>query len=124
MTPSDSPPPCVLVADDALGGFFALNGGRFGSGGHTVWYFAPDTLEWEDTKLGYSEFLRWSFSTALDKFYASFRWSSWLDDVAGVPADRVFFFVPPLFATGQDLGERFRSTVPIEEAFHLHLGTI
>src|SRR5262245_8992381 len=37
------PPPWVLKADDILGGFFALNGGRFAPEGHSVWYFAPDT---------------------------------------------------------------------------------
>ena len=50
MAESTTPPPWVLVADDVLGGFFAMNGGRFGSAGHTIWYFATDSLEWEDTQ--------------------------------------------------------------------------
>jgi len=36
--------------------FFALDTGRFGQTGH-VYYFAPDTLEWESTELAYSGFL-------------------------------------------------------------------
>lgn len=34
-------PPFLRVADDAIGGFFALNGGHFGPGGPNVWYFSP-----------------------------------------------------------------------------------
>ena len=56
---SNTPPPCLLIGDDVLGGFFALNGGRFAPEGHSVWYFAPDTLEWEDTEKGYTDFLHW-----------------------------------------------------------------
>ena len=33
---SEAPPPWLLVADDVLGGFFALNGGRFSPDGHTI----------------------------------------------------------------------------------------
>ena len=57
---SDTPPPAVLIADDDLGVFFALNGGRFAAENHSVWYFAPDTLRWEDTGKGYSDFHYWS----------------------------------------------------------------
>ncbi|MBL8938944.1 MAG: DUF2625 family protein [Archangium sp.] len=43
-----------LVGDDAVGGFFSLNGGRFGQN-NNVFYFAPDDLEWQDLEVGYSE---------------------------------------------------------------------
>jgi hypothetical protein len=36
MVESETPPPAVLIADDVLGGFFALNGGRFAAEGHSV----------------------------------------------------------------------------------------
>ncbi len=38
--------PFYLIADDAIGGFFALNGGGLGSDAGKVYYLAPDTLEW------------------------------------------------------------------------------
>jgi len=51
----------LLVADDAVGGFFALNGdGLPGPAGH-VFYHAPDRLAWEDTAKGYSDWLNWLF---------------------------------------------------------------
>src|SRR5262245_17489748 len=51
---STVPLPFLLVADDVIGGFFALDGGAFGNPGK-VFYFAPDTLEWEDTGNTYSD---------------------------------------------------------------------
>src|SRR5688572_9820153 len=35
-----------LVADDLVGGFFALDGGGLGAGGGQVFYFAPDAVAW------------------------------------------------------------------------------
>lgn len=49
-----------LVADDAVGGFFAINGGRFGTDHGKVYYWSPDSVEWESLGLGYSEFLVWA----------------------------------------------------------------
>ena len=46
-----------LIADDAVGGFFALNGSALGEDFNQVYYFAPDSLRWEACKLGYSDFV-------------------------------------------------------------------
>ena len=54
----------LVVAYDVVGGFFALNGGGLGEQ-PSVYYFAPDTLEWEDTELSYSEFVIWLASGRL-----------------------------------------------------------
>ena len=50
-------PSYLLVADDVLGGFFAINGGAFRGKAGNVFYCALDIGEWEDTQLGYSRFL-------------------------------------------------------------------
>jgi hypothetical protein len=34
----------LLIADDVVGGFYALNSGALGAGTGQVFYFAPDTL--------------------------------------------------------------------------------
>jgi hypothetical protein len=36
-----------LIADDVIGGFFAINGGAFGKDVGKVYYLTPDTLDWE-----------------------------------------------------------------------------
>ncbi|HTM22822.1 MAG TPA: DUF2625 family protein, partial [Kofleriaceae bacterium] len=41
-------PGALLVADDAIGGFFAINGGAFDGPLGNLFYLAPDTLRWED----------------------------------------------------------------------------
>ena len=38
----------LIVATDVVGGIFAINSGKFDEGIGDVWYFAPDTLDWED----------------------------------------------------------------------------
>ena len=37
----------LIVAQDIVGGIFAINMSKFKDGIKQVWYFAPDTLEWE-----------------------------------------------------------------------------
>jgi hypothetical protein len=47
LSEAQSAPPILVVADDAIGGSFAINGGGLdGPQGH-VHYFAPDRLKWE-----------------------------------------------------------------------------
>ena len=50
-----------LVADDAMGGFFAVNGGAFGEQ-RDVFYWAPDNLEWEPLGFGFTSFFRWALA--------------------------------------------------------------
>src|SRR5262245_59603130 len=67
-------PGALLVADDALGGFFALNGGRFPGPVGGVHYLALDTGQWEDLGVGFSEWLQTVFSKRLEAFYTDLRW--------------------------------------------------
>jgi uncharacterized protein DUF2625 len=121
---SETAPPWLLVADDILGGFFALDGGRFGGRNHTIWYFAPDSLEWEDTKHAYSEFLRWSFSGKLDLFYEAWRWPGWEGEVSKVGGDEALHVYPPLSTDGASLGDRSRRAVPIMELFRMQVAAV
>jgi hypothetical protein len=124
MVESDTPPPCTLVADDVLGGFFALNGGRFSSEGHTVWYFAPDALEWEDTDRGYTDFLTWCLSGDLELFYRPYRWPDWRAEVELLRGDQAFSIAPRLFTAGDPIGQRSRRPVPITELFGMYVGAV
>ena len=124
MSESNTPPPLVLIADDVLGGFFALNGGRFSSGMQNVWYFSPDSLEWEDTARGYSDFLSWTFVGDLELFYRPYRWPGWRNDVAKLAGDQGFSIFPFLSTEGPDIARRSRKPVPIRELFMLHLGAV
>ena len=46
-------PSYLLVADDVLGGFFAINGSAFAGEAGNVFYYAPGSGEWEDCEMGY-----------------------------------------------------------------------
>jgi len=111
----------LLVADDAIGGFFAINGGALGDDVKNLYYFAPDSLEWEPLGIGYSDFLRWSFSDRLDQFYEWIRWPSWKDDVRTLHGDRCYAFYPFLFTKEGKGGSGQRSEVPVEEAWGLQM---
>jgi hypothetical protein len=124
MQESDTPPPWLLIGDDVLGGFFALNSGRFAAEGHTVWYFAPDSLEWEDTERGFSDFFHWSLVGDLEAFYTPYRWAGWQSEVSALSGDLALSVYPPLFLAGPPIEERSRRAVPITELFSLHVGAV
>jgi hypothetical protein len=112
-----------LVADDVLGGFFALNGGGFHGPKTEVFYFAPDTLGWEPlTGMGYTEFLNWSFNSNLDEFYESFRWPGWQSEVSALSGDEALSVYPPLFTKeGKKISNCSRRRCPISEIYDLHV---
>lgn len=113
-------PGMLTVAYDAAGGFFALDTGRFGQTGH-IYYFAPDTLEWESTELAYSGFINWLVVGDLQQFYETFRWEGWQHESGSLGADRVFSYYPPLW-TKEGGGENsYKSPVSVREAWELVL---
>ncbi|HET9448508.1 MAG TPA: DUF2625 domain-containing protein [Steroidobacteraceae bacterium] len=111
----------LLVADDAIGGFFAVNGGAFGSDVQSMYYFAPDALNWEPMQLGYSDFLQWTFCGELAQFYDWIRWPAWQDDVKTLHGDRSFTFYPCLFTKEGEGGRGRRAVVPVEESWGLQM---
>jgi hypothetical protein len=117
---TEGKPSALLVADDVIGGFYALNGGAIdGIAPGNIAYLAPDTLAWEDTGLGYSEFLCWSWSGKLDACHADQRWSGWRDEVRTLHGDQVLMVYPFLWMKGPPIGDRLRKPIPVAEAFSL-----
>jgi hypothetical protein len=115
----ESAPPILVVADDVVGGSFAINGGGLdGAPGH-VHYFAPDRLEWESLERGYADFLQWTLRGDLDGFYEGQRWPEWPADAAALPGDQAFSIYPTLWAKGPPIEERSRRPVPMAELFGL-----
>lgn len=115
-----APLPFLLIADDVVGGFYALDGGVLGKAGN-VFYYAPDSLEWEDTECGYSQFLQWSLSGDLEQYYLNARWPEWQDEVAQLKGDQGLSIYPFLCAEGPLTAERSRKAVPILELYGLYV---
>jgi hypothetical protein len=111
----------LLVADDAIGGCFAINGGALGPKIKCIHYFAPDTLGWEPLDIGYSDFIQWVCMGKLDQFYEWIRWKGWEADIANLHGDRCFSFYPPLFTKEGKGGSGRRDEIPIEEAWGLQM---
>ncbi|STY62188.1 DUF2625 domain-containing protein [Mannheimia haemolytica] len=115
-------PPFLLIADDVLGGFFAINGGVLGDDIGNIYYFPPDTLEWESLEINYSQFLYWVLTGDLSLFYSQFRWNNWMDDVMKINGNHGYSFMPFLWTKeGKDIEKVFKREVPIEEIYSLVL---
>ncbi|MFC4476103.1 DUF2625 domain-containing protein [Flavobacterium chungangensis] len=115
-------PSFFLIADDALGGFYILNGGALGTDLGKVYYFAPDNLEYEQLDISYSEFLEFCFNNDLDKYYSGSRWENWKEDLAALHGDQVFNFYPFLWTEeGSDINKVQRKMIPVEEQYNLNL---
>ena len=107
----------LLVADDALGGFFALNGGAFGQETlGKIYYLSPDNLEWEPLDKSYSDFLIFCFAGDLDKFYNGMRWKGWQQEVAKIDGSQGIICYPFLFSEeGKNVNKTERKALPIQE---------
>lgn len=115
-------PAFLLIADDAIGGFFAINGGQFGNDMGKVYYLSPDNLEWEGLDLSYSDFLEFCFNGNLDDFYKDLRWENWRDEVAKLDGNMAYNCYPLLWTKeGKDINKVSRKAVPVQEQYEVNL---
>lgn len=116
------PPAFFLVADDAAGGYFAINYGSFGKDLDSIYYLSPDNLVWEPLSMNYEDFVWFCFSGDIKGFYKGIRWESWQKDIQTLKADEVFHILPPLWSKeGKDVEKSFRNPVSAEEQFSYNL---
>jgi hypothetical protein len=116
------PAPFLLIADDAIGGFYVLNGGALGKDLGKIYYFAPDSLEYEPLDLTYSEFILFCFNNDLDSFYKGLRWENWKNDVKNLNYDKVYNFVPFLWTKeGKEIEKNSRKEIQIEEQYSMNI---
>ncbi len=102
----------IVVGYDILGGFFALNAGKFQDHPGNVFYFAPDTLEWEDLEMGYTQFLNWLCMGNIVDFYQPYLWDGCFDESIQSDVTKGFHFYPPLWTKSDS---RSRRLVPQTE---------
>jgi hypothetical protein len=121
---SGQKPLFVLVADDVVGGFFAIDGGGLGFQQGKVCYHAPDTLRWENTEKGYTDFLIWCFKGDLKLYYDTMRCPEWEQETQRLAGDQVFGIYPFLSSAGPPVSERNREPVSIAEMYKLTIGPL
>lgn len=109
-----------IVAYDVLGGFFAMNSGAFPGKTGNIFYFAPETLRWQDFHGSYSQLFSWAIMGGLEKFYQGMRWPNWQDEVSRMSGDQGFSIIPFLWTGSKPpIAERSRRAVPMTELWGL-----
>jgi len=103
----------LIVADDILGGLFGLNIET-----DFIYYFAPDTLRWEEMNVTYAQFIRWLTEGNVDTFYESFRWNGWEDEILSLTFSDGISFYPPLWTKE---GGKSRKPISLKEIVLLSL---
>jgi hypothetical protein len=109
----------LVVAYDALGGFFAINGGQWSGAPGSVYYLPPDEWRWSDLGIGYSGLLGWAFSDQVARFYEGLRWASWEREVDALGPDQALSVYPFLGFETTSIGDRQRAPVPARELWTL-----
>lgn len=109
-----------VIAYDAVGGLFAMNTGQFDAHSHNIYYFAPDTLEWEDTEKGYTDFMNWVFHGDLNLYYETFRWYNWQEDVKQLAPNQGISIFPYLWTKeGKDIENTHKQAIELKEIWGL-----
>lgn len=115
-------PTYLLVADDAAGGFFAINYGEFGKDLKNVYYLAPNSLNWEPLNVGYGEFILFCFDSDLSVFYKGLRWATWSQFIGNLDGSKSYSFRPYLWSEqGTDIEKCTRKLVTTEELFKFNI---
>ena len=106
----------IILGEDIIGGLFALKDGF-------VYYFAPDTLKWENLNIYYANYMNWLINSNDDvnKFYELHRWNNWKDDVSNISLDKGISFYPPLF-TKYNINQRNKKEIPMDEIIGINIG--
>jgi hypothetical protein len=112
----------LLVGDDAIGGFFAINGGALGDDVKNVHYFAPDTLRWESLERGYTDWLDFLLRGDLNQFYEPHRWPGWEAETSKLTGDQAWGVYPFLWTKeGKNIAAARREPIPVAETYRLNV---
>jgi hypothetical protein len=112
----------LLIADDVIGGFYAINAGGLSTTDiGKVFYFAPDDLLWTSTNLTYTQFIYFCFSGDIKKYYETFYWTGWEKDISLIDGTQGISCYPFLCTLeGKDINKVSRKPVPLQELWLLH----
>ena len=107
----------LLVADDAIGGFFAINDGGLGPDMGNMYYWAPDSLDWEELEIGFTDFFEWALSDRVNGFYEDLG-KKWLQqEYRKIGTGECLNFYPFLWTEEGSVKGSTKKLIPIEEAF-------
>lgn len=105
----------IIIAEDVVGGLFGLKDG-------IIYYFAPDTLIWENLNIYYNQFIHWliNLENDVNLFYKTFRWNNWDYDVKNIDLNSGMSFYPFLF-TKCEINSRSKRVIPMDEIIGINM---
>lgn len=111
----------LLVADDVIGGFFALAvSANVRLENAIVNYKGPHDLRWTPTGMRYSDFLRFCFFGQIREFYSDFRWKGWSSEIQSVNEQQVISCYPLLWTREGKEIKANRKVMPIQRLWDLY----
>lgn len=104
-----------IFAYDVWGGLFAVSTNNQVNDESNIFYFAPDTLEWEDLDMNYLQFLMWVCTEEFNEFHESFMWSEIYNDFSTLGENDAILIYPFLWANECDLETASKKHISIIE---------
>ncbi|MCL1838036.1 MAG: DUF2625 domain-containing protein [Propionibacteriaceae bacterium] len=121
--PGEAPPAMagMIVAIDAIGGQFAIDGGGIGDNPGEVCYWDPSALAWVGLGAGHSEFVGWLLCEDHTDFYQDLRWDGWDSVVDSLDIGEGINVWPPPWSKEYKQESASRKAVPLREILDLNL---
>lgn len=110
-----------LVADDVVGGFFALYltpHTRFENA--LVYYQGPNDRRWVSTGLHYDNFLQFCFAGEIKMFYNNYRWEGWKKEIHMINTNQTISCYPEFWTEGARDTKLKRRVVPVQKLWDLY----
>ncbi len=110
----------IVVATDVWGGIFAIGNGDFSGDTSIMWYYAPETLQWESMDIRYADFIEWIFSRKFEEYHMSFVWANMEQMLQTLRADQGVLIYPFLWSKECNIQTATKNAVPLEELLRLN----
>ena len=101
-----------IVAHDVFDGLFASE--------HTIFYFSPDNLQWEDLGMNYEGFINWIVDKDISDFFESFLWPESDKLLSQVASDQGVFVYPFFWTKEYNANMASRKIVPYRELLEIN----
>lgn len=111
----------LIVATDIFGGIYAMNIDEIDGKVGQIFYFAPDTLEWESLEMKYSQFLYWAVNGNTEEFYSSMKWSDWEKYADETGFDQGILIYPFLWSKEIEIESATKKIVPFVELINVNM---
>lgn len=111
----------LIVGNDIFGGIYAMNISKINGEVGNIFYFAPDTLDWESMDIKYSQFLYWTICGNTDDYYNSMKWNGWDKMAQSIGFNDGILIYPFLWSKEINIETASKNIVPFEELIGINM---